>query len=86
MTSPRIDVVMVRHPDFETQIRVFLDGEEVEVYDWNFDPGAGYEQEDVEEMERDDLELAPDFLKPVIAQLYEDLKPTFERWSTGEWK
>lgn len=86
MTAPRIDVVMVRDPDYASSLRVFLDGKEVEFCEWSFDPGAGYEKEDYEEMRDSDVKLAPEFLKPVIRRLYKEMLPAFKRWSTGGWE
>lgn len=80
--TPRIDIVVVRHPDYENQVTVYVNGEVAEVNEWSFDPGAGYEYADFCEMRDSDVKAAPDFLKDVIAQTYEDMRGVFERWST----
>ena len=54
--SGRIDVVMYRDPDSETELRVFVNGEDVtdELHVIDFDPGRGHMRSDVEE-ERDGM-------------------------------
>ena len=60
--GPRIEAVMYRDPDESTELTVFLDGVEVEVWEWDFDPGAGHLRSDIEEMRgymREDPDLSP---------------------------
>jgi hypothetical protein len=85
MTVPRIDIIVVRDPDYETEVTVYIDGKETTVHQWTFDPGAGYEKADYKEMRDSDLAAAPEFLKPVLRRIYEEMRPAFKRWSTGGW-
>ena len=73
--SGRIDVVMYRDPDSETELRVFVNGEDVtdELHVIDFDPGRGHTRSDVEE-ERDAVlsdESIPQPVRDHAAEQYE---------------
>jgi len=77
----RVDVIHQRDPDSSCYIVVYVDGVKVNHNEWSFDPGAGYDMEDFKEDRKETLEVAPDFLKPVLAEIYDEMEPTYERWS-----
>ncbi|AMS01069.1 hypothetical protein SEA_ARCHERNM_75 [Mycobacterium phage ArcherNM] len=77
----RIDIIHDRDPDSACDLTVYVDGEKVEFHEWSFDPGAGMDMDDYDEEAVEAVKAAPDFLKPVLAQIYEDRRDTFERWS-----
>jgi hypothetical protein len=83
-TTPRIDVVVVRHPDYENNVTTYVNGTPVEVHEWSFDPGAGYTYVDFVDMWDGDVNTAPSFLKPVLAKHYRELRRVFEKWSTDD--
>jgi hypothetical protein len=37
--------------------------------------------DDFEDNKRESIAAAPDFLKPVLEEIYDDMQPTYERWS-----
>jgi hypothetical protein len=84
LAPPRIDVVVVRHPDYENDVTTYVDGKPAEVHEWSFDPGAGYEYTDFCEMWTSDVESAPAYLKPVLAKHYRELRRVYEQWSTDD--
>jgi hypothetical protein len=72
----------MRDPDSSCDITVYVDGVSVaDVHEYSFDPGAGYSMDDFEENRQWHIANAPDYLKPVLEQIYEDMQPTYERWS-----
>lgn len=77
----RVDIIHVRDPDAACDHEVYIEGERVDAEFWSFDPGAGYSTEDFEEQRQWAIDAAPDFLKARIAQIYDDMKRTYERWS-----
>ena len=77
----RIDIVHQRDPDSECGIEVYVDGQPVDVNLWGFDPGAGYEMAEFDAMRDADIASAPEFLRPVLAKAYADMRPSYERWS-----
>jgi hypothetical protein len=68
--SGRIDAVMYRDPDSETELRIYVNGEDVtdELFVWDFDPGRGHQRADVEQ-ERDALLADEEIPQPVRDQL-----------------
>lgn len=76
----RIDVIHMRDPDSECDIEVYVDGERVGVHMWSFDPGAGYEREQIAEMRQDEIDMAPYWLKPRIEQIWDEMEPAYEKW------
>lgn len=79
--QPRIDIVVVRDPDYENDVTVYVDGEPAtDLHHWSFDPGAGYTYSDYCEMRDDDVALAPEFLKDTIRGIYESMRRSFRRW------
>ena len=78
----RIDIVHQRDPDSECSVDVYVDGTLVsDVHVWSFDPGAGYDMEDFQAMRAESIEAAPEFLKPVLDSIFDEMEPTYERWS-----
>ena len=89
----RIDIIHQRDPDSSCDIEVWVDGarsnlsqhhragEPIHVHEWSFDPGAGYSMDDFEENRQASVDSAPDFLKERIAQIYDEMKPSYEKWS-----
>lgn len=86
MKQPRIDIIHQRDPDSECYIEVYIDGvlashlDGHDVHEHSFDPGAGYEMDEYDEQAREHVASVPDFLKPVIEGIYDDMRPTYERW------
>lgn len=79
--QPRIDIVVVRDPDYANDVTVYVNGEPAtDLHHWSFDPGAGYTYEDYMQMRVDDVKSAPGFLKDTIEQLYENMRGAFSRW------
>jgi hypothetical protein len=77
----RIDIIHMRDPDYGCEITVYVDGQSVNFEEWSFDPGAGYSMNDFEDNKQSAIEYAPEFLKPVLEKIYDDMQPTYERWS-----
>ena len=79
----RIDIIHQRDPDCSCDIEVWVDGKRMtaSVHEWSFDPGAGYEMDEFEETKRERVEAAPEFLKDRIAGIYDEMEPTYEKWS-----
>ena len=91
----RIDIIHMRDPDYSCDHEVWVDGVKVGSLDlagphsaadtdiefYDFDPGAGSDMAEFEEQKTDAVEAAPDYLKDRIAQIYDDMKPTYEKWS-----
>ncbi|BCO56053.1 hypothetical protein MINTM005_12970 [Mycobacterium intracellulare] len=82
----RIDIIHMRDPDSSCDIEIYVNGQKAEhpfisVHEWSFDPGAGYDKDEIEEMRRDDIDAAPDFLKPVIEEIWDEMAPAYEKWS-----
>lgn len=87
MSEPRIDVIVIRHPDYETVTEIYVNGERsTSASIWDFDPGAGYGYKDYA-YERKMLErlsrFVPEKIKQRLIDIHEQLRPTYERWSTG---
>lgn len=82
----RIDIIHMRDPDYECYHEVYVDGvlvtaeDETKVEFHNFDPGAGYEMSEWEENKECRIENAPDFLKPRIEEILDEMKPTYRKW------
>ncbi len=87
--GPRIQVLSVRHPDYSTVTRVFLDGKEIEDYEIdNIDPGAGYEAEDYRERLDDAKEAAAgedatDYDRAYLKAL-EDMRDQFRKYAYAD--
>lgn len=81
----RIDIIHQRDPDSECSIEVWVDGvrtgEFHDVHEWSFDPGAGCDMDEFEEERQGAVDSAPDFLKERIGVIYDEMEPTYERWS-----
>lgn len=76
-----IHIVHLREPDAECHVEVWINGTKVKFEEWTFDPGAGYEMKEYQAMKSGAVEAAPDWLKDRIAEAYDDMEPTYERWS-----
>lgn len=76
----RIDIIHRRDPDSGCDHEVYLDGVKVNADVWDFDPGAGCEMSEFEDNAAEAVAEAPDYLKERIAAIYEEMKPTYERW------
>jgi hypothetical protein len=88
----RIDIIHMRDPDSSCDHEVYVDGKRVSsVYGvdtdpaitvefWSFDPGAGYDRDEIEENKTAGIAAAPDFLKATIEQIWDDMEPTYEKW------
>jgi hypothetical protein len=83
----RIDIIHIRDPDCACDSEVYVDGkpvsddESIIVELWDFDPGAGYSMDDFEEQKQGAVDNAPDFLKERIAAIYDQMEPTYQKWS-----
>lgn len=78
----RIDIIHMRDPDSSCDVTVYVDGvSSADVKIHSFDPGAGYNMDEFEEQRQSHIANAPDFLKPVLKQIYDDMQPAYERWS-----
>jgi hypothetical protein len=82
----RIDIIHMRDPDCACDHEVYVDGNRAGYHDirlhfYEFDPGAGYDMDEFEDNKRAAVENAPDFLKARIAQIYDEMKTTYGRWS-----
>lgn len=73
MSIPRIDIIIIRIPDEETQLTVYIDGVETEVNEWHFDPGAGYTPTEWEACRQHDTATAPSYLTDELNNLYNEL-------------
>lgn len=80
----RIDIIHQRDPDSSCDVEVYVDGKplaaDTDFHYWSFDPGAGYDMDEFEESRREDVEAAPEFLKDTIADIYDQMKPVYEKW------
>jgi hypothetical protein len=79
----RIDVIHMRDPDSSCDLMVYVDGEKVDHHEWSFDPGAGteYTAEEYAEEKRNAVDRAPEGMKSVLAEIYDDFEESYERWS-----
>jgi hypothetical protein len=78
----RIDIIHQRDPDSECSLTVYVDGKPVQDYHyWSFDPGAGYEMDEFDAEAAEAVADAPEHLKPVLAEIYDEMRETYERWS-----
>jgi hypothetical protein len=81
----RIDIIHMRDPDSASDHEVYLDGvrigDAIDLNFYEFDPGAGYEMDAFEGNKQSAVDAAPEFLKARISELYDEFKPTYERWS-----
>jgi hypothetical protein len=81
---PRIDIIHMRDPDSSCDHEVYIDGVQVTYKDdlhfWSYDPGAGYDLDEVAESREDDIRSAPDFLKNRIEEIWDAMAPTYEKW------
>lgn len=69
--TPRIDIIIIRDPDSETRLMVYLDGKPAHTAQWHIDPGVGYTHEDWEEMREENVQKAPEYLRDDLDSLYE---------------
>ena len=76
-----VHVIHMRDPDSSCHLEVWVNGVQVGFEQWSFDPGAGYEMDEFEEMKAGSVAEAPDWLKARIEEAYDDMKPAFDRWS-----
>ena len=83
MSEPRIDVVVIRDPDYETVTEVYVDGKPaLDAEIWDFDPGRGSEYQDY----ADEAEMIaglriPQALKDRLLAIHSELLPTYRRWA-----
>jgi len=91
----RIDIIHMRDPDYSCDHEVWVDGVKVGSFDLagphsapdidiefhEFDPGAGFSMEDWDENKRDRMDAVPEYLRERIASIYDEMKPTYEKWS-----
>lgn len=85
MTEQRIDVIVTRHPDYETVTEIYIDGKPATgAHIWDFDPGAGCEYQDyADEAEMlTGLTAIPSSIKSRLISIHQQLRPTYQRWST----
>jgi len=71
MSSPRIEVAVVRDPDGGTDIQVFINGAGVSFEEFTVDAGAGFDQESwdahVEWINSNASEAVCEYLAPILA-------------------
>lgn len=79
----RIDVIHMRDPDSSCDLLVYVDGVKVDHHEWSFDPGAGteYTEEEYAEEKQNAVDSAPDGLKGVLGEIYDDFEDSYEKWS-----
>jgi len=80
----RIDIIHMRDPDSSCDVEVYVDGQLVGgdvVEFWDFDPGAGYPMDEFDENKRAAVETAPESLKGRIAAIYDEMRPSYQKWS-----
>ena len=75
----RVDVVHERDPDSECSVSVYIDGVKVEHHMWSFDPGAGDDMDSFEEDRDERIASAPEFLRPVLKEIYDETEKSFRR-------
>ncbi len=75
----RIDVVHQRDPDSACSVSVYVDGVEVEIQEWSFDPGAGCDMDSFAEERDERIASAPEYLRPVLAAIYDESESTYRR-------
>lgn len=86
MSEPRIDVIVIRDPDYETVTEIYIDGKPATgSHIWSFDPGAGYTYAEY----RDKLEqlggvLAPTYVRDRLVEIHKELLSTYRRWAVGD--
>lgn len=90
MSEPRIDVVVIRDPDWETITEVYVDGKPaLDAEIWDFDPGRGYEYGDyAEEAEMIAGLNIPQPIKDRLLAIHKELLPTYRRYaldSSTDW-
>jgi hypothetical protein len=81
----RIDVIHTRDPDSSCEIQVYIDGvmdPNADYHEWSFDPGAGteYSEEEYAEEKKNAVDRAPEGLKSIIGEIYDDFEESYERW------
>lgn len=76
----RVDIVHMRDPDSACDHIVYVDGVQVDAEFWEFDPGAGYDHDDIDEMLDEKVAAAPEFLKPTIRRICDDMRECYEHW------
>lgn len=84
MGQPRIDVIVIRDPDYETVTEIYIDGRpSTECHIWDFDPGRGYSYEDYadEAQMLADLTTVPAALKKRLTAIHKQLRATYRKWS-----
>lgn len=75
----RVDVVHQRDPDSACSVLVYVDGVQVEFHQWSFDPAAGHDIDTFEEDRDERIASAPEFLQPVLADIYNESEPAYRR-------
>lgn len=88
MSEPRIDVIVIRDPDYETVTEIYIDGKPAPIHCthvWSFDPGAGYTYAEYrEDLGSFNRVVAPTYVRDRLVEIHKELLPSYRRWAVGD--